>query len=72
VSSVAFFGMVVSNEIPSPFGMVTGAPCLRSTAFEIINLRKTQMKQDLASGKLNALLAKVDGDIAQGKLLDPP
>jgi hypothetical protein len=31
-----------------------------------------QMKQDLASGKLNALLAKVDANIAQGKLLDPP
>jgi hypothetical protein len=31
-----------------------------------------QMKQNLASGKLNPLLAKVDGDIAQGNVLDPP
>jgi hypothetical protein len=31
-----------------------------------------QMRQDLAAGKLDPLLAKVDRDIEQGKLLDPP
>ena len=31
-----------------------------------------QMRQDLASGKLDHLLAQVDGDIAQGKLHDSP
>ena len=31
-----------------------------------------QMRQDLASGKLDPLLAKVDGDIEQGKLFDAP
>ena len=31
-----------------------------------------QMKRDLAAGKLNQLLAKVDTDIAQGNLSDPP
>ena len=31
-----------------------------------------QMQQDLAAGKLNGLLAKVDDDIKQGKLRDLP
>lgn len=31
-----------------------------------------QMKNDLASGKLDALLGKVDADIEHGKLLDLP
>ena len=31
-----------------------------------------QMQQDLAAGKLNDLLAKVDEDIAHGKLRDLP
>lgn len=31
-----------------------------------------QMRQDLAEGKLNPLLARVDDDIKQGQLLDPP
>jgi len=31
-----------------------------------------QMRQDLAAGKLDTLLAKVDGDIEHGKLLGPP
>ena len=31
-----------------------------------------QMKRDIADGKLDKLLAKVDDDIAQGKLHDPP
>ncbi len=31
-----------------------------------------QMKRDLSTGKLGKLLAKVDEDIAQGKLSDPP
>ena len=32
----------------------------------------TQMKRDLADGKLNQLLKKVDADIAQGNLSDLP
>ncbi len=31
-----------------------------------------QMKRDFANGKLDKMLKKVDGDIAQGKLLDLP
>jgi hypothetical protein len=31
-----------------------------------------QMRRDLAEGKLNPLLARVDEDIKQGQLLDPP
>jgi len=31
-----------------------------------------QIQQDLAAGKLNGLLAKVDNDIAEGKLRDLP
>jgi hypothetical protein len=31
-----------------------------------------QMKQDLAAGKLDKLLSKVETDIQQGNLLDPP
>ena len=31
-----------------------------------------QMRQDLTSGKLDPLQAKVDGDIEQGKLFDAP
>ena len=31
-----------------------------------------QMQQDLAAGKLDSLLAKVDEDIAHGKLRDLP
>jgi hypothetical protein len=31
-----------------------------------------QMKHDLAAGKLDSLLSKVDGDIAQGKIHDLP
>jgi hypothetical protein len=31
-----------------------------------------QMKRDVAEGKLNKLLKKVDGDIAQGNLSDLP
>ena len=31
-----------------------------------------RMKDDLAAGKLGALLAKVDADIKHGKLLDSP
>jgi hypothetical protein len=31
-----------------------------------------QMRSDLAAGKLNSLLAKVDMEVAEGKLLDPP
>ena len=31
-----------------------------------------QMQQDLAAGKLDRLLAKVDNDIAEGKLRDLP
>jgi len=31
-----------------------------------------QMKHDLAPGKLDSLLAQVDGDTAQGKLHDLP
>ena len=31
-----------------------------------------QMKRDLATGKLDKLLAKVDKDIAKGKLRDLP
>ena len=31
-----------------------------------------QIQQDLAAGKLEALLAKVDDDIEQGKLRDSP
>jgi len=31
-----------------------------------------KMRRDLAAGKLNSLLAKVDKDVAEGKLLDPP
>lgn len=31
-----------------------------------------QMKQDIAAGKLDNLLARVDGDIAKGKLRDLP
>ena len=31
-----------------------------------------QMRQDLAAGKLNRLLAKVDADIEVGKLRDLP
>ena len=31
-----------------------------------------QMKRDLEEGKLNALLAKVDADIASGNHSDPP
>jgi hypothetical protein len=31
-----------------------------------------QMKRDLAGGKLDGLLAKVDKDIAKGKLRDLP
>jgi len=31
-----------------------------------------RMKSELAGGKLNQLLAKVDADIAQGKLHDLP
>lgn len=31
-----------------------------------------QMQQDLAAGKLDALLAKVDDDINQGKLRELP
>jgi hypothetical protein len=31
-----------------------------------------QMKRDIAGGKMRKLLAKVDADIAGGKLLDSP
>ncbi|MBI3879611.1 MAG: hypothetical protein HY301_06050 [Verrucomicrobia bacterium] len=31
-----------------------------------------QMKRDLAAGKLGKLLTKVDADLAQGKISDPP
>jgi hypothetical protein len=31
-----------------------------------------QMQQDLAAGKLDSLLARVDDDIAEGKLRDLP
>jgi len=31
-----------------------------------------QMKRDLAAGRLNKLLSKVDGDIAAGNLSDLP
>ena len=33
---------------------------------------EAQMKRDLAAGKLHKVLAKVDEDIAQGKLSDLP
>lgn len=31
-----------------------------------------QLREDLAAGRLSSLLAKVDRDIEQDKLLDPP
>jgi hypothetical protein len=31
-----------------------------------------QMKRDIAAGKLDKLLAKIDGDIAKGKLRNLP
>jgi len=31
-----------------------------------------QMKRDISAGKLDALLSKVDADIAEGKLRDLP
>ena len=31
-----------------------------------------RMKEDLATGKLNALLARMEADVEHGRLFDPP
>ena len=45
------------------------ARCLHGWADDALD---EQMKRDLASGKLDKLLSKVDADIAKGNLSDLP